>query len=128
MVAAIRDKNGIEREYQRDAGMVLLRKPRPDEQDLTYHQERSQGTRINSAQDLPGNPLKEGESVILKDQPEAKDWYCAEVRAVLPDCIEVNYYTTRVSPLLNYMTASKKDKVTRIESATFLFEDLVSQG
>ncbi len=100
--------------------MVLLRKVRPDEQDPTYHQERSQGTRISSKQDLEENHLKEGEIVILKDDPKAKDWYCAEVRAVLPDRIEVNYYTTQVPPLPNYMIASKKDKVARIESATFL--------
>jgi hypothetical protein len=66
------------------------------------------------------NYLKEGEIVILKDDPEAKDWYCAEVRAVLPDRIEVNYYTTQTPPLQNYTTASKKDKMARISSATFL--------
>ncbi len=119
-MVTIRDSNGIEREYQRDAGMVLLRKARPDEQDLTYHQERTQGTRISSKQDLAENHLKEGEIVILKDEPKAKDWYCAEVRAVLPDRIEVNYYTTQVPPLQNYVVASKKDKMAGIESATFL--------
>jgi hypothetical protein len=128
VVVGIRDKNEIERKYQRDAGMVLLRKPRRDEEDPTYHQERSQGTRISSAHDLSGNPLKEGEFVILKDDPEAKGWYCAEVRAVLPDRIEVNYYTTQVPPLLNYKTASKKYKVARIESATFLRTWCLSQG
>jgi hypothetical protein len=71
--------------------MVLLKKARPDEQDPTYHQERSQGTRNSSKQDLAENHLKEGEIVIFKDDPEAKDWYCAEIRAVLPDRIEVNY-------------------------------------
>ena len=44
----------------------------------------------------------------------------AEVRAVLPDRIEVNYYTTQVPPLPYYMIASKKDKMARMESATFL--------
>ncbi len=58
--------------------------------------------------------------IILKDNPKAKDWYCAEVQAVLPDRIEVNYYTTQVPPLTNYMIASKKDKMARIESVTFL--------
>ena len=120
VVVTIRDNKGIEREYQRDAGMVLLKKARPDEQDPTYHQERSQGTRNSSKQDLAANHLKEGEIVILKDDPEAKDWYCAEVRAVLPDRIEVNYYTTQTPPLQNYMTATKKDKMARIRSATFL--------
>ncbi len=105
MVETIRDKSGIERKYQRDASMVLLRKPRPGEQDPTYHQERSQGTRVSSVQDLAANPSKEGELVVLEDDPEAKDWYCVEVRAVLPDRIEVNYYTTQTPPLSNYLTA-----------------------
>ncbi len=62
--------------------MVLLRKARPDEQDPTYQQERSQGTRNSSKQDLAENHLKEGDIVILKDDPEAKDWYCAEIRVL----------------------------------------------
>jgi hypothetical protein len=60
VVVTIRDSNGIEREYQYDAGMALLRKARPDEQDPTYHQERSQGTRISSKQDLEENHLRKG--------------------------------------------------------------------
>ena len=65
VVVTIKDKNGIEREYQRDAGMILLRKPRPDDQDPVNYRERSQGTRISSAQDFAENPLKKGEFVIL---------------------------------------------------------------
>ena len=51
--------------------MILLRKPRPDDQDPVDYRERSQGTRISSAQDIAENPLKEDEFVILKDDPEA---------------------------------------------------------
>ena len=120
VVVTIKDKNGIEREYQRDAGMILLRKPRPDDQDPVDYRERSQGTRMSSARDIAENPLKEGEFVILKDDPEAKDWYCAEIRAVLPDRIEVNYYTTQAPSLANYETASRNDRESRIEIATFL--------
>jgi hypothetical protein len=94
VVVTIRNQKGIEREYQRDAGMVLLRKPRPDEYDPATFRELSIGTKNSSPQDIASNPLREGEFIILKDDPEAKDWYCAEVRAVLPDRIEVNYYTT----------------------------------
>jgi hypothetical protein len=100
--------------------MILLRKPRPDDQDPVNYRERSQGTRISSAQDIAENPLKGGEFVILKDDPEATDWYCAEIRAVLPDRIEVNYYTTQAPPLANYETTSRKDRESRIEIATFL--------
>jgi hypothetical protein len=58
VVVTIRDSNGIEREYQRDAGIVLPRKARPNEQDPTYHQKRSQATKISSKQDLAENRRK----------------------------------------------------------------------
>ncbi len=40
--------------------------------------------------DIRKNALKEGELVILKDDPEANYWYCAEIRSILVDRIEVN--------------------------------------
>jgi hypothetical protein len=60
VVVTIKDKNGIERKYQRDAGMILLRKPRPDDQDPVNYRERSQGTRISSAQDIAESEPVEG--------------------------------------------------------------------
>jgi hypothetical protein len=79
VVVVIKDDHNVDREYQRDAGMVLLKKPRPS------------GTRLCSKDDLNLHALKEGEIIILKDEPEAKDWYCAEIRVVLADRMEVNY-------------------------------------
>ncbi len=36
----------------------------------------------------------------MKDDPGVVTWYCAEVRKLLADRIEVNYYTT-VTPALD---------------------------
>jgi hypothetical protein len=83
VVVSIKDHNNVDREYQRDAGMVLLRKPKPEEVEPEFTRERSQGTRASSKNDLIEHPIREGEFLILKDDPGAKDWYCAEVRAVL---------------------------------------------
>ena len=62
--------------------------------------------------DMRKNALKEGELIILKDDPEAKDWYCAEIRSILADRIEVNYFTTQTPALEGYDKCSEE---TRIE-------------
>ncbi len=61
-----------------------------------------------------------GEFVIIKDDPGANDWYCAEMRKILADRIEVNYYTTITPAIINYKDASLKDKTKNIKSATLL--------
>jgi hypothetical protein len=83
VVISIKDSNNVDREYQRDAGMVLLRKPKPEDIEPEFTRERSLGTRTSSKDDLNEHPIKEGEFLILKDDPKAKDWYCAEVRTIL---------------------------------------------
>jgi hypothetical protein len=100
--------------------MVLLRKPKPEEVEPEFTRERSQGTRASSKNDLIEHPIREGEFLILKDDLNAKDWYCAEVRAVLVDRIEVNYYTTQTPSLKNYIRSSVKDRKDRLKEALFL--------
>ena len=58
--------------------------------------------------DLRENALKEGEIIILKDDPEAKDWYCAEIRSISVDRIEVNYFTTQAPALEDYDKCSEE--------------------
>ncbi len=117
MVVSIKDHNNVDREYQRDAGMVLLRKLKPEEVEPEFTRERFQGTRASSKNDLIEHPIREGEFLVLKDDPKAKDWYCAEVRAVLVDRIEVNYYTTQTPSLENYIRSSVKDRKDRLKEA-----------
>jgi hypothetical protein len=61
-----------------------------------------------SREDLNEHSLKEGGILILKDDPEATDWYCAEIRKVLVDRIEVNYFTTQTPALENPKNVLKK--------------------
>ncbi len=127
MVVSIKDHNNVDREYQRDAGMVLLRKPKSEEVEPEFTRERSLGTRTSSKNDLNEHPIREGEFIILKDDPKAKDWYCAEVRAVLVERIEVNYYTTQTPSLDNYVRSSVKDRKDGLKEALFLKSWLVSK-
>jgi hypothetical protein len=120
VVISIKDSNNIDREYQRDAGMVLLKKPMPNDVDPEAERERSVGTRISSMKDVKKNVLKEGELIILKDDPEAKDWYCAEIRSILVDSIEVNYFTTQTPSLEGYDKCSEETRIERLADALFL--------
>ena len=128
VVVSIKDHNNVDREYQRDAGMVLLKRPKPEEAEPEFTRERSQGTRVSSKSDLTEHPLKEGEFLILKDDPNAKDWYCAEVRSVLADRVEVNYYTTQTPSLDSYTRSSVKDRKARLSEALFLRTWCLSGG
>jgi hypothetical protein len=51
---------------------------------------------------LIATPVREGEVVLLKDESDATDWYCAQVLKVLPTHIVVHYYTTECPPQENY--------------------------
>jgi hypothetical protein len=46
---------------------------------------------VNTEASRVSNPIQEGEFVIIKDDPNAETWYCAEVRKILADRFEVNY-------------------------------------
>ena len=58
--------------------------------------------------------------MIIKDDPNAKDWYCAEIRKILADRIEVNYYTTITPPSADYEGATLNERSRNIKMATFL--------
>ncbi len=64
--------------------------------------------------------MQEGEFVIMKDDPSASDWYCAEIRKILANRIEVNYYTTITPALLAYQEATVNQRSSNIKAATFL--------
>jgi hypothetical protein len=58
--------------------------------------------------------------VILKDDPNAETWYCAEIRKILADRIEVNYYTTATAALPDYSNQTLPEKQRRLKAANFL--------
>ena len=70
---------GIEQLLQRDAGMIILKKEwhapslEPGVQELAPVRHQA------------GMELRIGEMVILRDYPDAKDWYVAEISQVLSD-------------------------------------------
>ncbi len=90
------------KEFQRDAGMTMLENPTMDDYDPTVRNEEVIETQLNNYASRIMKPLQEGEYVIMKDDPNAGDWYCAEIRRTLADRIEVNYYTTATPALVNY--------------------------
>jgi hypothetical protein len=108
------------REFQRDAGMIMLEKPRMMDEDPTTRDKLIVATQMNSHASRIVQPLQEGEYVIIKDDPNATDWYCAEIRKILADRIEVNYYTTITPALTNYEDRSVKERSRNIKTATFL--------
>ena len=69
--------------------MVMLEKPRFADVDPTIQDRLIVGPRTQEEALRMENPLQEGEFVILKDEPNAVTWYCAEIRKILADRIEV---------------------------------------
>jgi hypothetical protein len=69
---------------------------------LLLKKERNNGTPVDHVQSsvnhVVGRPSTKGEIVIMKDYPEASDWYIAEVAQVLSDCFVVNGYITEGAP------------------------------
>ncbi len=96
------------REFQRDAGMIMLEKPMIMDEDPTTRDEPIIATQMNNNASRTAQPLQEGEYVIIKDDPS------------LADRIEVNYYTTITLALTNYEGASVKERSKSIKAATFL--------
>jgi hypothetical protein len=108
------------KDFQRDAGMIMLEKPKDTEDDPTIRDRMVIATQAHSDALRITHPLQEGEFIIVKDDPDASDWYCAEIRKILADRIEVNYYTTITPALASYKDASLKERSANIKSATFL--------
>ena len=74
--------------------------------------------RLHKANDH-SNPLKEGELIICRGAPSDKDWYLAEVWKVLPQQIEVKYFSTCTPPLEAYTTKSPGARKARLAQAHF---------
>jgi hypothetical protein len=65
----------------------------------------------------------------MKDDPNAGDWYCAEIRRILlADRIEVNYYTTTTPALTTHQEATVSERSRSIESAAFLITWCLDKG
>jgi hypothetical protein len=107
-------------DFQRDAGMILLEKPRVVSEDPTIADRLIIGPQLQADTTATEEPLQEGEFVIVKDDPNARTWYYAEIRKILADRIEVNYYTTVTPAILNYLDTSSTLREERLGEANFL--------
>ena len=61
----------------------------------------------------------ESEYIIMKDEVNAPDWYCAQVLQVLTDRVKVAWLTTKVAPLDNHAKASRKARKSCLKNAVF---------
>lgn len=78
---------------------------------------------VNSVDQSPvlhkkGQLPKEGELIITKDE-NGSGWYLSEVLRVLPDFLEVRYFTTPTPPLDQYEQSSIASRVDRLRNMCF---------
>ncbi len=66
--------------------------------------------------------------VIIKDFPELRDWYTAEIAKVLNDRFVMNGHTTEGAPLANYKAKSWRARKVNLEGLTFHRTWYVNQG
>ncbi len=109
-----------EKDFQRDAGMIMLEKPRPLDVDPTVEDRLINEPRLQMEAIRNDTTYREGEFVILEDDPNAETWYCAEIRKILADRIEVNYYTTVTPALPDYSDQTIMEKQKQLKAADFL--------
>ena len=116
----LEEHNGRNITYKRDIGMLLLRKPKANDPDPTIPLRAVIGTQIHSAAVRESTPVEVGEHIIIKDEPLATTWYCAEVSRIERNWIEVNYFTTVTPSIIDYDTAGLRQRQARLKEATFL--------
>ena len=103
-------------EFQRDAGMVLLKKPDPEASDPSNVVRASSRPCMHRKGTVP----REGEFIITNCEPGADTWYVAQVTEVLLDKIKVNYYSTQGQSLEGYATTSQDSRMARLADISFL--------
>ena len=103
-------------EFQRDAGMILLKKPDPESGDPANVVRASKAPSKHTRGSIP----EEGEFIITNCESKSKTWYVAQVTEVLADRIKVNYYTTQAPALENYKTAEPQERLNRLADTSFL--------
>ena len=139
IVGKVKDKSGVERSRSYEIAYTE-KNDKGDEVTTTFYRDEAM---IVPACDMPktedirdpadapkpkpriydalahNDPLREGEYIICKDSPSSKDWYLAEVWKVLPDKIEVKYFSTRTPALENYNTRPVTERINRLQQTLF---------
>ncbi len=108
----VNPSTGTTQLLQRDAGMIILKKkwhaPSRDPEELKLAPTRHQ---------VSMKP-RIGEMVILKDYPDAKDWYVAEISRSLHR--EWFHQFTMGIPLAGHTRATRGERVRALKGITFL--------
>ena len=103
------------KEFQREAGMLVPYADMPKSFEIEEDKLNWKPCKHHESM-----RFREGELILTKDDLHAPDWYCAEISKVLPNRIEVNYYTTVTPPLEDYETKSLALRSKRLLETTFL--------
>ena len=107
------------RTFQRDAGMILPEKEYNDDHGQINCEDDHVHPLPETGLHQQGTGPVESEYIIIKDEINAPDWYCAQVLQVLADRIKVAWLTTKVGPLENYSKASRKARKSCLKDAVF---------
>ena len=101
--------------FQREAGMLVPHRDMPKSFEINEDSVKRKPRAHHK-----GIAFREGEFILTKDGMSAPDWYCAEVSKLLPNRIEVNYYTTITPALDDYASKSLAIRTKSLENTTFL--------
>ena len=95
--------------FQREAGMLVPYADMPPSFEL-----EDESLSLKPRLYHPSIPLREGEFILKKDDPDAPDWNCAKISQVLTDRIKISYYTTITEPLESYREKSYALRTKRL--------------
>jgi hypothetical protein len=110
----VNPSTGITQLLQKDVGMIILKK----EWHAPTHDPAE--SRLAPARHQEGMKPRIGEMVILKDYPDTKDWYVAEICQVLSDRFTVNGFITTGIPLAGYARPARGERVRALKGIAFL--------
>jgi hypothetical protein len=77
-------------------------------------------SRLEPARHQNGIVLQVGETVIMLDYTESKNWHVAEISQVLHDRFTANGFITIKAPLDGYHQAPKKMRADALKGIAFL--------
>ena len=114
------DENGRKRTltFVRDAAMIVPEKEMPKTEDIIDPSDipEAKPCLYKAGKD---DTLREGEIIACRDSPDSQDWYLAEVWKVLPEKIEVKYFSTATPPLEGHASKTVEQRKARLRQAHF---------
>jgi hypothetical protein len=115
--------------FKRDVGMLIpqhtMYEIDPLTLDVTYIQ-LSRSTKLKLYN--KNCQLCEDSLIICKTESTDTEWCLAEINRIYPEEIEITYYTTPITQLENYNTATKEQKLDVLENARFIKTWHISSG